>query len=119
VTTPPALFVHLYLDEDVSVLVADIVRAHGFDVLTTREARNLGRSDLEQLTFATTEHRALLTHNRVDFEHHHTEALHQHKLHAGILVASRRSSDFELARRLLTLLDRFTADELHNQLLYL
>ena len=86
-TTPPALFVRVYLDEDVSVLVADIIRAHGFDVLTTRDAQNLGHSDLEQLTFATTEHRALLTHNRVDFERLHTETLHQHKPHAGILVA--------------------------------
>jgi hypothetical protein len=99
--------------------VADIIRAHGLDVKITREAQNLGYSDLEQLVFSTTEHRALLTHNRVDFERLHTEALHQHKSHAGALVASRRSSDFDLARRPLTLLDRFTADELHNQLLYL
>ena len=118
-TTPPTLFLRLYLDEDVSVLVADLIRAHGFDVKTTRDAQNLGHSDLEQLVFSTTEQRTLLTHNRVDFERLHTEVLHQHKPHAGILIASRRASDFELARRLLTVLDRFTADELHNQLRYL
>ena len=114
-----SLFLRLYLDEDVSVLVGDLVRAHGFDVLTTREAQNLGRSDGEQLTFSTAHARAVLTHNRVDFERLHTEALHSHTPHACILLANRRASDFELARRILTLLDRFTADELRNQLLYL
>lgn len=99
--------------------MADLVRAHGFDVLTTREAQNLGQSDQAQLAFAADTDRALLTHNRVDFERAHIEALHQNKSHAGILVASRRASDFELARRLLRVLDRFTAEELCNQLLYL
>jgi Domain of unknown function (DUF5615) len=113
------LFLRLYLDEDVSVLVADLIRAHGFDVKTTREAKNLGRSDREQLVFSTIDQRTMLTHNRVDFERLHTEALHQHSPHAGILVANRRASDFEIARRLLVVLDRFTADELRNQLLYL
>lgn len=32
------LFIRLYLDEDVDVLVAAMVRAHGFDALTTGEA---------------------------------------------------------------------------------
>ena len=33
------LFIELYLDEDVDVLVADLVRARGFKVTTTQEAR--------------------------------------------------------------------------------
>jgi hypothetical protein len=32
------LFIELYLDEDVSVLVADLVRARGFITNTTRAA---------------------------------------------------------------------------------
>ena len=36
------LFIRLYLDEDVDVLVAEMVRAHGFDALTTREAGRAG-----------------------------------------------------------------------------
>jgi uncharacterized protein with PIN domain len=58
------LFIRLYLDEDVDVLVAEMVRAHGFDALTTREARRLGDSDADQLAFATAEGRVFLTHNR-------------------------------------------------------
>ena len=61
----------------------------------------------------------MLTHNRIDFELLHAEALETQQSHAGILVANRRASDFELARRVMTLLNRFTADEVVNQLLYL
>jgi hypothetical protein len=32
------LFIELYLDEDVSVLVAKLVRALGFEAITTQEA---------------------------------------------------------------------------------
>ena len=32
------LFVRLYLDEDVDVLVAELIRARGFQALTTQEA---------------------------------------------------------------------------------
>jgi hypothetical protein len=45
-----------------------LIRPHGFDVLTTREAHNLGQCDSFQLLFATTQQRAVLTHNRRDFE---------------------------------------------------
>ena len=50
------LFISLYLDEDVSVLVADWLRPHGFDVLTARDASNRGLSDTAQLRFAAEHH---------------------------------------------------------------
>lgn len=115
----PALFIHLYLDEDVSVFVAELLRPHGFDVLTTREAQQLGNTDVAQLQYATAHRRAMLTHDRVDYEQLHAAALRKPQPHAGILIANRRASDFELARRIMTLLNRFTADEVVNQLLYL
>ena len=39
-----ALFARLYFDEDVSVRVADMLKACGFDVLTTLQAERLGNS---------------------------------------------------------------------------
>ena len=87
--------------------------------MTTRDAQNLGRSDADQLQFALQHHRSLLTHNRCDYEELHLTALKQHQPHAGILIANRRASDLELARRIMTLLNRVTADEALNQLLYL
>ena len=112
-----ALFISLYLDEDVSVLVADWLRPHGFDVLTARDASSL--SDTAQLRFAAEHHRALLTHNRIDFELLHRAALDKQEPHAGIIIANRRASHADLARRIMKLLNFFTADEIRNQLLYL
>ena len=115
--TESPLFIRLYLDEDVSVLVAQLLRPHGFEVLTTRDAHNLGRSDAAQLDFATEHQWTLLTHNRCDYELFHEAAIRGQRLHAGILIASRRASDFELARQIMTVLNTFTAEEVANQLL--
>jgi hypothetical protein len=117
--TEPSLFIRLYLDEDVSAFLTQLLRPHGFEVLTTREAQNLGSSDAAQLQFATAHQHTILTHNRCDFEQLHESALRERRLHAGILIANRRASDFELARRIMTVLDTFTAEEVANQLLYL
>lgn len=63
----------VYLDEDVSVIVAAILKARGFDVVTARDAGQPGRSDFQQLAFGAEAGRVLLTHNRVDFERLHRE----------------------------------------------
>lgn len=44
------LFVRLYLDEDVNVLVADLLRARGFDAVTVRDVGQLRATDAEQLS---------------------------------------------------------------------
>lgn len=63
-----SVFIRLYLDEDVNVLVADLLKAKGFDVLTVRDAGQLQASDEKQLIYAVNQQRALVTHNRRDFE---------------------------------------------------
>lgn len=62
------LFIELYLDEDVDVLIAQLMRARGFVVVTTQEVGQLGNNDAEQLAYAFRQHKTLLTYNRVDFE---------------------------------------------------
>lgn len=47
------LFAKIYLDEDVGVLVADILRSNGFVVRTTSEVRRKGRNDPDQLRAVT------------------------------------------------------------------
>lgn len=113
------LFIRLYLDEDVSVFVGQLLRPHGFEVLTARDAHQLGRSDAAQLSFATEQQLTLLTHNRCDFERLHEASLREQRPHAGILVANRRASDFELAKRIMTALNTFTPENIANQLFYL
>lgn len=108
----------LYLDEDVSVVVATMLRARGFEVVTALDTGQLGRSDSEQLTFGTVAGRVLITHNRVDFERLHREWLEAGRPHAGIIIARRRSPR-ELVARVGQLLSRLTAQDFANQLLYI
>ena len=52
------LFIRLYLDEDVDVLIADVIRGRGFQALTTQEAGRKKKDDDEQLAFAASQQRA-------------------------------------------------------------
>ena len=112
------LFIELYLDEDVSVLVADLVRARGFVAGTTQESRKLARSDAEQLEYATSQRKTLLTHNRADFELLAQQYFSTGRAHYGIIIAVRRTP-YEIVQRLLPILNQVTADEMQNQLRYI
>jgi hypothetical protein len=112
------LFISLYLDENVDVRVAEVVRGRKHSALTCREARLLGGSDEVQLEYAAERRLALVTHNRVHFEQLAREYIRIGCGHAGIIVAVRRPY-YDNARRLLVLLNQMTADEMDNQLLYI
>ena len=112
------LFIELYLDEDVDVLVADLVRARGFQAITTQAAGRIRKNDVEQLAYAVSQQKTLFTHNRADFEVLAQQYLTTGQTHYGIMIAVRRSP-YEIARRLLTILNRVTADEMENQLRYI
>ena len=112
------LFCELYLDEDVSVLVADLLRARGFNATTTLEAGNRGSSDARQLSFAVSLQKSLLTHNRSDFEQLARQYFAAGESHYGIIIAVRRPP-LELIQRLLPILNHITADEMQNQLIYI
>lgn len=112
------LFARLYFDEDVSARVADLIRARGFDVLTTGDARRLGSDDHGQLAFSADSDRVFITHNRRDFERLAVEFFKSSRMHAGVVIAVRRDPR-ELAGRLLELLNQRSADEFVNQTIYI
>ena len=112
------LFIELYLDEDVSILVADLLWARGFVAVTARDAGHLSRNDEEQLAYAVRENKILLTHNRVDFERLAQEYFATGRSHDGIIIAV-RNSPYEIIRRLLIILNQVTADEMKNQVRYI
>lgn len=112
------LFISLYLDEDVDVLLADLVRARGFSVTTTRDAGNLGAKDENQLAYAVEQGFVLFTHNRLDFETLAKSYFSNNRHLAGIVIAIRHPVH-ELARRLLIILNHVTADEMQNHLRYM
>ncbi|UBF29029.1 DUF5615 family PIN-like protein [Kovacikia minuta CCNUW1] len=112
------IFIHIYLDEDVDVLVASLLCSRGFEATTAHQAGQLGKTDAEQLEYAVSQRTAILTHNRIDFENLAREYFEQEKLHYGIIVAVRNPYQ-EIVQRLLTILNSTTADEMANQLLYI
>ncbi len=107
----------LYTDEDMSALVATLLRSRGLNITTVPEQGNLGKTDREQLEFATSMDRCILTHNRVDFERLHIQYCEEGKEHAGIIIIPQKNA-YEVARRVALLVDSLIADEIRNQLLY-
>jgi predicted nuclease of predicted toxin-antitoxin system len=110
-------FAALYTDEDMSALVATLLRSRGLDVTTVPEQVALGKTDREQLEFATSIGRCILTHNRVDFERLHLQYLEADQQHFGIIVVPQKNA-YEVAQRVGILVSALTAEELKNQLLY-
>lgn len=45
--------ISLYLDEDVRVLLAEVLRSRGYNAAHVLEVKRTGRSDAEQLAYAT------------------------------------------------------------------
>ena len=111
------LFISLYLDEDISVLIADVLTERGFQVQTARDAGMLRKSDPSHLAYAAMHGLAIATHNRGDFQTLHRRYIAAGRDHAGILLVIRRSP-YDIADRLEKVLNAVAADEMRNQLLF-
>ena len=101
-----------------NVVIGELVTGWGFRAQTAREAGNLSKPDSEQLDYAVERSLCVVTHNREDFEELHRQYMEVGRNHAGIIIAVRRGP-YQVARRLVPLLNRITADEMRNQLLYI
>jgi hypothetical protein len=88
--------VKLYLDEDLSPTVVDLLRLRGLDAIGAREAGNAGCSDLEQLRHASREGRAIVTRNVDDFLLIMRDAINRQESHAGMILvpSSFRGNEF-------------------------
>lgn len=85
-----------YADEDFPGPVVQMLRVLGHDVLTVQEAGRRGSDDLQVLTDATADSRAVLVYNR-----RHYKRLHARQAHAGIISCTRDDHDFPgLAQRI-------------------
>lgn len=113
-----SLYIHLYFDEDVSLGIADNLHTRGFDVLSFRDASMSGKSDDEQMLYAVSQRRAIITHNRLDFEAQHSKYIQDGLKHYGVIVA-KRHKDEEVVTKILALLDAVSAEEMENQLRYI
>jgi len=111
------IFASIYLDEDMNNMVATLLRSRGIDATTVQQNNMLSKTDEEQLAYAASVDRCILTHNRVDYEELHLRYEAENKQHAGIMVVPQKNA-YEIVNRVMALLDCMTADEITNQLLY-
>lgn len=79
--------IRFHLDEPVAGAVALGLRARSIDVTTARDVGLAGASDDEQLAFAVTHGRVLVTHD-ADFLRLHAEG----RSHAGIVFCHQRTA---------------------------
>ena len=85
-----------YLDEDLPYKAALIAARSGVDVLTTSECGRNGLSDEDQLLFATSLGRVIVTQNYHDFDDLTGRFVAEGRSHVGVLFlpSSISTSDF-------------------------
>jgi len=110
-----------YLDEDCqAATLAFALRAHGIDVTTTNEVGHGGSDDEEQLQYATSSRRTIVSNNIGDFSAIHERCLKAGRDHAGIILFPQQVFSIgEIVRRLLRLWQTLSADEMRNRLEWL
>jgi hypothetical protein len=102
------------------MLTMQALRARGLDVVSTADAGRRGRSDIDQLAFATAEGRMPVTRNVRDFA-----AIHQHTIEAGdsqggvIAITRQQFAIGEYATALARLAGSFTPQTMKDRMEYL
>jgi len=113
-----ALFIALYVDADVNRVLAEVLRKEGFDAISAWERGQERWKDWQQMEYAVSNQRAILTHNRDDYIPLAQEYARTARVHYGIIV-SKQLPIGEMRKLMLKLLDRVTADEMKNAFRYL
>jgi predicted nuclease of predicted toxin-antitoxin system len=112
------LFAKAYLDENVDIRLAALLRYRGFCATTAHAVGLLHADDRIHLSYAATHGYCLVTHNLREFEVLHNTFLSVGQSHAGIIIAYVRNV-YRLVDHLARLLNTLTADEIANQILYI
>jgi uncharacterized protein with PIN domain len=106
--------VRYYADENVDRAVARGLRRRGVDILTAAEVGMLGRSDEEQLAYAMSDGRVLVTQDD-DF----LTLAADGRSHAGIVYAPQRTSIGHIVRGLLLIQQVIPAEDMVGFIEYL
>ena len=80
------LTVRYYFDEDISPKIAEILRQEGIDAVSAHEAGMLQISDLEQLEYASSNKRCIVTRNRSDYIRLTIHFFNENRPHSGVLI---------------------------------
>jgi predicted nuclease of predicted toxin-antitoxin system len=78
--------VRYYFDEDISPKIAEILRQEGIEAVSAHEAGMLQVSDLEQLEYASSNKRCMVTRNRSDYIRLTIQFFNENRPHSGVLI---------------------------------
>jgi predicted nuclease of predicted toxin-antitoxin system len=107
--------IRFHFDEHIDPDIARALRRHGIDVTTTVEARLLSRSDQDQIEYARTSGRVLVTHD-TDF----LRMASRDSDHPGIVYSHRTAlSVGEMIRRLILVYEVLVVDEIRGRVEFL
>lgn len=107
--------IRFHLDEHVSHTIAYALRRRGVDVSTSTEAGLLGAEDSEQLAYATSERRVIVTHDP-DL----IELAHRNQGHAGIAYSDQeRRSLRSIIGSLLLIWEVLSPEDMEGHIEYL
>ena len=101
----------LYLDEDITPLLARLMRERGHDVISCRDIGATGIPDDELLERATDLGRGILSSNYGDFIRLSRECVRDDRAHGGILISYHQidiatiNDDVEAVSRFMTEID--------------
>ncbi len=105
--------IRFHLDENMPHAVADGLRNRGVDVTTTTDAQLMGASDKEQLAFARSEGRVVVTRD-ADF----LRISARGEKHPGLVFWTERRSVGQLISALDLLRVSSTADDVEDQVFF-
>ena len=110
--------ISLLLDEDVRPLLAEILRQRGYDAVHVLDLERTGKTDAEQLEFAVSQQRSILTHNIRDFLGLDRRYRTSGREHFDILLSDQVTLR-DLLQRTLRFLGQHNTDDLKNNVFWL
>ena len=99
----------LYLDEDISPKVSEILIKRGMDAVSAHETGMLEASDDDQLAFAAAKGRAMVSRNRDDFITLTVQFFEGLKPHKGLIIVPHTIPGYEFSK-LATLLMKYSKE---------
>ena len=112
------LKIKLYLNENLSTQIALRLRDDGYDVVSSHETGMNAKDDYEQMKYAISQERAIVSINHKDFITIYSEYNENNKEHFGIILST-DENHWLIYKRLLNLLTTLETDTLKNNLRWL
>lgn len=108
----------LYLDENIAPALASVLRGRGYDVVSAHEVGMRGKKDEEQLEYAISQGRVLMTFNAKHFAPLAEKYFREGREHYGI-VATKTLDLAGLIRLTINMFQKATPEQLKNSFVWL